>query len=74
MRSYLVFTAHAKSMMKERMIQEDWVISTVLDPDRIEMHEDDEKHYLKNSGKWGKIPAGCGQSFHVPQPGHHHVL
>jgi hypothetical protein len=32
MHSPLDFTVHAKSMMQERMIQEDWVTSTVSAP------------------------------------------
>lgn len=47
MHSPLIFTAHAKTMMQERMIQEDWVISTVNEPDMTEEKRDDEKHYLK---------------------------
>jgi hypothetical protein len=43
-------------MMHERGIIEDWVKSTVLDPDMTEPREDDEVHYLKRiPQKRGKI-------------------
>jgi len=35
MTSLLVFTLHAKTMMHERLIQDDWVYNTVNDPDII---------------------------------------
>jgi len=47
MHSPLNFTAHAKTMMQERMIREDWVKSTVYGPDMTGEKRDDEKHYLK---------------------------
>jgi len=34
-------------MMNERMIQEDWVYSTVDSPDITEVRHDNERHYLK---------------------------
>ena len=36
MHSPLDFTANAKTLMQERMIQEDWVENTVNFPDMIE--------------------------------------
>ncbi len=59
MRSPLTFTAHARSMMRERGIQEDWVIITVTDPDKTELRKDDEKHYLKS------IPQNAGKILRV---------
>lgn len=47
MESLLDFTNHAKTMMHERLIQEDWVINTVNNPDMIEEKRENEKHYLK---------------------------
>jgi hypothetical protein len=47
MHSPLVFTAHAKTMMDERMIQEDWVYRTVDSPDMTEERQENERHYLK---------------------------
>jgi hypothetical protein len=46
-------------MMHEREIVEDWVKSTVLDPDMTEQREDDEVHYLK------KIPQKRGKVLRV---------
>ena len=45
--------------MHEREIHEDWVKSTVLDPDMTEPREDDEVHYLK------KIPQKRGKVLRV---------
>ena len=59
MKSLLDFTHHAKTMMRERLIQEDWVINAVNNPDMTEEKRDDEKHYLKqipqNSGKFLRV-------------------
>jgi hypothetical protein len=59
MHSSLEFTVHAKTMMQERMIQEDWVKSTVSNPDWIEEKRDDERHYLK------QIPPNAGKFLRV---------
>jgi len=59
MTSLLVFTVHAKTMMHERLIQEDWVHNTVNDPDIIEEKLDDEIHYLK------QIPPEGGKFLRV---------
>ncbi len=45
--------------MHERGIVEDWVKSTVLDPDMTEQRENDEVHYLK------KIPQKRGKVLRV---------
>ncbi len=59
MTSALVFTIHAKNMMRERLIQEDWVESPVQNPDTTELRRDDEKHYVKqipqNQGKFLRV-------------------
>lgn len=47
MHSPLVFTAHAMTMMQERMIQEAWVLRTVHSPEKMEEKRDDERHYMK---------------------------
>ncbi|MFA4877068.1 MAG: DUF4258 domain-containing protein [Methanoregula sp.] len=36
MDNFLNFTAHARTMMHERMIQEEWILRTVTTPDSIE--------------------------------------
>ncbi|MDP3564998.1 MAG: DUF4258 domain-containing protein [Methanoregula sp.] len=59
MHSPLDFTAHAKTMMQERMIQEDWAKSTFSAPDRIEEKGKDEIHYLK------QIPQNAGKFLRV---------
>ena len=56
MHSSLTFTAHARIMMRERLVQEDWIISTVNSPDQTEDRRVDERHYLKTiPGAGGKI-------------------
>ncbi len=59
MHSSLIFTIHAKTMMHERLIQEDWVIRTVKNPDFTELRRNDEKHYVKlipeNGGKYLRV-------------------
>ena len=59
MNRFLDFTNHAKTMMHERLIQEDWVYNTVNDPDMTEEKRNDEKHYLKqippNGGKFLRV-------------------
>lgn len=59
MHSPLEFTVHAKTMMQERMIQEDWVKSAMSNPDRIEEKRDDERHYLR------RIPLNAGKFLRV---------
>jgi len=68
MRSSLVFTIHAKTMMHERLIQEDWVINTVKNPDLTELKRNDEKHYVKqipeNGGKYLRVIVNPSVSPH----------
>jgi len=59
MHSPLTFTAHARTMMQERRIQEDWIMSAVEHPDKTEEREADETHYLK------KIPGAGGKILRV---------
>jgi len=59
MHSPLTFTTHARTMMHERMIREDWVINTVNSPDRTEERRGDEKHHLK------QIPQAEGKTLRV---------
>ena len=47
MHSPLDYSVHARMMMQERMIEEDWVIATVNSPEKIVKRRDDEIHYLK---------------------------
>ncbi len=55
----LTFTAHARTMIHERMIQEDWIMNAVNNPDQTEERRADEKHYLK------KIPDAGGKILRV---------
>ena len=54
MHSPLTLTTHARSMMHERMIREDWVINTVNSPDRTEERRADERHHLKQIPQAGE--------------------
>jgi len=59
MRSSLVFTIHAKTMMHERLIKEDWVARAVKNPDLTELRGNVEKHYIK------QIPETGGKYLRV---------
>ncbi len=66
-----IFSKHAKSMMHERMIQEEWVLNTLLFPDRVEERREDEVHYLK------EIPNAKGKVLRViinPKLSPHRVI
>ena len=45
--------------MHERMIKEDWVLDTVTSPDRSEVRQEEEKHYLK------RIPEAGDKTLRV---------
>lgn len=55
----LAYTIHARTMMRERMIQEEWIMMTVNSPDFAETKRDDERHYLK------RIPDAGGKVLRV---------
>lgn len=40
-------TAHARDMLHERRIEEEWVWRTTRSPDRLEIGTDDNLHYIK---------------------------
>lgn len=42
-----VFTSHARAMMVERAIEEEWVWRTIQSPEQQEIREDRNTHYLK---------------------------
>jgi hypothetical protein len=42
-----VFTVHAKDMLKERDILEEWVLQTINNPDQKKSGDDDNTHYFK---------------------------
>ncbi len=43
----IVFTTHAHATMMERKIKEEWVWRTIGSPDRQEVGEDANTHFLK---------------------------
>jgi hypothetical protein len=47
----LAYTGHARDMLAERRIPEEWVVRTVKSPLRAEQHDDGTMHYT------GKIPT-----------------
>jgi hypothetical protein len=59
MERFLKFTAHATTMMHERMIQEEWITRTVTNPDTTEERNDEEIHFLK------QIPEAGGKTLRV---------
>jgi hypothetical protein len=42
-----VFTAHAKDMLKERGILEEWVLQAIQDADQKKLGNDGNVHYFK---------------------------
>jgi hypothetical protein len=57
--SDIEFSFHARDMLQERAIVEEWVIQTVNDPDDIEIMADNTTHYIK------AIPEFQGRSLRV---------
>jgi len=41
------FTAHAKDMLKEREILEEWVLQTIRNPDKRKLGSDGNTHYFR---------------------------
>jgi len=41
------FTSHAKDMLREREIPEEWVWRAINSPDKIETRVDNNMHYIK---------------------------
>jgi hypothetical protein len=71
MNKLLKFSAHATTMMLERMIQEEWIMRAVTGPDTTEERNDEEIHYLK------QIPESGGKILRViinPQTNPHRVI
>jgi ribonuclease PH len=57
--SNIEFSIHARDMLKERSIPEEWVMQTVNNPDRQETMADGTTHYIK------AIPEFGGRSLRV---------
>jgi len=64
--SEIELTEHAKNMLKERDIQEEWMWGTVNDPDRTEIGMDENRHCIK------AIPEHEGRFLRVIV--NHHVV
>ncbi len=57
--SDIEFSIHARDMLQERAIPEEWVMRTVNDPDDREIMADNTTHYIK------AIPEFGGRSLRV---------
>jgi hypothetical protein len=42
-----IFTAHAKDMLREREITEEWVLQCIQNPDKSQLGDDGNMHYLR---------------------------
>ncbi|MCH8267490.1 MAG: DUF4258 domain-containing protein [Acidobacteria bacterium] len=47
------WSTHAKTMLEERRIQEEWAMRTIQNPDRYEESEDGNGHYIKSIPEHG---------------------
>lgn len=45
--SEYLFTTHAKDMLKEREILEQWVLQAISDPDKKKLGKDGNVHYFR---------------------------
>ena len=54
-----IFTAHAKDMVREREIAEEWVLQTIHNPDLTRKGNDTNTHYFK------LLPEREGNVLHV---------
>lgn len=43
----IIFTTHARAAIVERNIKEEWVWRAIASPDRTEIGEDENTHFLK---------------------------
>ena len=43
----LEWSQHAKEMLIERRLREEWVVGAIAFPDRSEVHGDGSTHYIK---------------------------
>ena len=57
--SDIEFSIHARDMLQERAIPEEWVMRTLNDPDKREIMTDNTTHYIK------AIPEFGGRSLRV---------
>ena len=57
--SEYIFTVHAKDMLKEREIKEEWVLQTIQNPDRRQIGNDSNTHYFRI------LPDRANHTLHV---------
>lgn len=57
------FTEHARDMLNERAIQEEWVWQTIDNPNKTEIGEDKNTHYYKT------ITEVKNRMLHIPHCG-----
>lgn len=55
----LVYTVHARDMLTERGLPEEWIARTVESPLRTENHDDGTTHYLS------EVPERSGRVLRV---------
>ncbi|MBM3331205.1 DUF4258 domain-containing protein [candidate division WOR-3 bacterium] len=55
----LAYTVHARDMLAERAIPDEWVVRAVESPLRTESHDDGTTHYLSN------VPERSGRILRV---------
>ncbi len=51
--SDIEFSIHARDMLQERAIPEEWVMRTLNDPDNREIMTDNTTHYIKAIPEFG---------------------
>ena len=49
----LEWSQHAKDMLAERQIREEWVIRAITTPDRSEAHDESRTHCIKAIPEYG---------------------
>lgn len=47
MKPNLEFTGHARDVIRERVIPDEWIHDTLTTPDKVEVGSDNNTHYLK---------------------------
>jgi hypothetical protein len=55
----LAYTVHARDMLAERAIPEEWIVRAAESPVRTERHDDGTTHYLS------EVPERSGRTLRV---------
>ena len=53
MKRDLEYTGHARDVIVERKLPEDWIRQTLIEPDRVEPGADGNTHYIKAISQHG---------------------